>query len=113
MARWSVLLMLALAGCASPDQVGQQVGQSLYHASVDTGHALAVVGDRTGEVIQNAGANLRNAVSPPPPAYALPPQLPPPYVPDGYAPPAPVTAEPLSPASPAPGYTPPDPAVGY
>ena len=109
MARWSVLLVLALAGCA-PDQVGQQVGQSLYNASVDTGHALAIVGDKTGQAFQNAGADLRNAVNPPPPAYALPPQLPPPYVPDGYAPPAAVTAEPLGPA---PVYTPANPAVGY
>ena len=112
MARWSVLLVLALAGCASPDQVGQQVGQSLYNASVDTGHALSVAGDKTGQAIQNAGANLRNAVNPPPPAYALPPELPPPYVPDGYAPPAPVTAEPLGPAA-APVYTPPNPPLGY
>ncbi len=102
MARWSVLMMLALAGCSSPDAVGQRVGQSLYDASVNTGHALAVAGDRTGQAIQDVGTNLRGAVDPPP-VYALPPQLPPPYVPDGYATPAPVTAEPL----------PPNPSVGY
>jgi hypothetical protein len=109
MARWTVFMMLALAGCAPPDVVGQRVGQSLYDASVNTGRALAVATDRTGQAIQDAGTNLRDAVNPPP-VYALPPDLPPPYLPDGYAPPAPVTAEPLGPA---PTATPPDPALGY
>ena len=78
------LVALSLAGCAGPDVVGQQVGQSLYNASVNTGHALAVAGDRTGSALQNAGTNLRNAVDPPPPAYQPPPTLPPPYVPPDF-----------------------------
>ena len=117
MLRWGWLaLLVGLWGCAPPDEVGQQVGQSLYNASVNTGHALAVAGDRTGEAIQNAGTNLRNAVSPPPPPlYALPPpDLPPPYVPEGYSTTAPVGAEPLPPPvdsePPGPG---PNPALGY
>ena len=89
---WAVLL----AGCASPDVIGQRVGQSLYNASVNTGHALAVAGDRTGSALQNAGTNLRQAVNPPPPRYDPGPLvLPLPYVPDDRAP---VTSQPLSPA---------------
>ncbi len=89
---WAVLL----AGCASPDVIGQQVGQSLYNASVNTGHALAVAGDRTGSALQNAGTNLRQAVNPPPPSYDQGPLvLPPPYVPDDRPP---VTSQPLAPA---------------
>ena len=105
MARWTILIPLTLAACA-PDQVGQQVGQSLYNASVNTGHAVAELGDRTGAALQNAGANLRNAVNPPPPAYYQPP----PALPDGYDPPAPVTAEPLGPPD---LVTPPNPGLGY
>ena len=116
MLRWSWLtLVIGLWGCAPPDQVGQQVGQSLYDASVNTGHALAVAGDRTGAAIQNAGANLRNAVSPPPTYYALPPpDLPPPYVPEGYSTTPPIGAEPLPPplGDGAQG-TGPNPALGY
>ena len=89
-------LALSLAGCASPDVVGQRVGQSLYDASVNTGHAIAVAGDRAGYALQNAGANLRNAVNPPPPDEA-PLALPPPYAPDGFDDRPPVTAEPLPP----------------
>ena len=119
MARWSLFVLLALSACAPPDQVGQRVGQSLYNASVNTGRALSEAGDRTGQVLQTAGANLRGAVTPPPPVYALPPELPPPYVPNGYAPPAPVTSEPLGPGPS--GYDPyrdgprdaPNPVVGY
>jgi hypothetical protein len=101
--RAACLLAVSLAllsACASPDAVGQRVGRSLYDASVDTGHALAVAGDRTGQAIQNAGSNLRNAVNPPlyPPP---PPPLPPPYVPGGFDT-APVTTAPLAP----PGYGP-------
>lgn len=119
MTRITVLIALAVTACA-PDQVGQRVGQSLYDASVSTGRALSVAGDRTGQAIQSAGTNLRNAVSPPPVAYAPPLQLPTPNVPDGYAPVAPVTAEPLG--SGPPGYdayrdgprdTAPNPALGY
>ena len=109
MARWILAIPLALVACA-PDQVGQRVGRSLYDASVNTGHALAVAGDRTGEAIEDAGAHLRHAVSPPRP---LPPLgLPPPYVPEGYAP---VTAAPLGPpgADDGPRYTPANPALGY
>ncbi len=108
MTRWIVLIALALAACGSPDQVGQRVGRSLYDASVNTGHALAVVGDRTGAAIQDAGANLRNAANPAP----LPPiGLPPPYIPDGSAP---VTAEPLPPPSyEGPRDVPANPALGY
>ena len=88
MIRWTFLIPLALSACA-PDQVGQQVGQSLYDASVTTGHAVAVIGDRTGAALQHAGANLRNAVEPPPVLYQ-----PPPLSPDGYQPPAPISVEP-------------------
>ncbi len=118
MARWCLLTMLALSACA-PDRVGQDVGRSLYDASVNTGHAIATLGDRTGAALENAGASLRTR----PPPYTAPLQLPPPYVPDG---PAPVTAEPLGPPggapSGAPAYdpyrdgprdTPPNPAAGY
>lgn len=108
MLRRSLLAVMpaALAACTSPDQVGQQVGQSLYNASVSTGHAIAVVGDRTGKVLQDAGSGLRSAVNPPPPepVYAPPPDLPPPYVPDGFSPAPPVEAEPLPAPKPALGY---------
>ncbi len=107
MTRWTFLIPLALSTCA-PDQVGQQVGQSLYHASVTTGHAVAVFGDRTGAALQNAGANLRDAVDPPPPVLYQPPPL----SPDGYQPPAPITVEPLgSPGGPV--GTPPNQDLGY
>ena len=92
------LLTLALPGCAAPDVVGQRVGQSLYDASVNTGRAIAVAGDRAGYALQNAGANLRSAVNPPPPIDAAPLALPPPYVPDGFDSSPPVTATPLPPA---------------
>ena len=93
-----VLLAALLAGCAGPDEVGHRVGESLYKASVSTGRALTVAGDRTGAALQNAGANLRNAVNPPPPIDPGPPPLPPPYVPDGFGQPAPIRSEPLAPA---------------
>ena len=121
MRRWILIVPLALSACA-PDQVGQQVGQSLYDASVSTGHALATFGDRTGEALQDAGANLRNAVSPPTsypsPAYALPPGLPPAYGQDGEAPPGSITVEPLASPGGAPDdgpspVTPPNPPLGY
>ena len=92
------VLPLVLAGCGGPELAGQKVGQSLYDASVSTGRALAIAGDRTGHALQNAGTGLRNAVNPPV-ADPAPVALPPPYVPDGYDSPAPVTATPL-----APGY---------
>ncbi|WP_158744394.1 hypothetical protein [Acidisphaera sp. L21] len=100
MRRCVVLVAGLLAGCAGPDVVGQRVGQSLYDASVNTGRALSVAGDRTGYALQNAGTNLRNAVSPPPPVVydRGPPALPPPYVPDGFDQRAPIQSEPLSPA---------------
>ena len=66
--------------------------------------------------MQDAGGNVRNAFSPPPPAFSLPPGLPAPYGEDGYAPPAPVAAEPLEPVGTPPGSgvgTPPNPGVGY
>ncbi len=107
MTRWTLLILLALSACA-PDQVGQQVGQSLYDASVNTGHAVAVIGDRTGAALQNAGANLRNAVDPPPPLLYQPSPL----SPDGYQPPAPITVEPLGPPAGSPG-TPPNQDLGY
>ena len=115
MARWTILMLLALSACA-PDQVGQQVGQSLYDASVNTGHALATFGDQTGQALQDAGTNLRGTFNPPGPGYPPPLGLPPPYVPDGYTPQDPITAEPLAPPSGAPGEdatTPPNPALGY
>ena len=69
------LLLAGLAGCAGPDRAGQQVGNSLYNASVSTGHALGVATDRTGQAFQNAGTGLRNAVNPPPPATGPNPAL--------------------------------------
>jgi hypothetical protein len=100
----AILLPVGLAACAPPDVVGQQVGRSLYDASVNTGRALSTAGERTGQAIQNAGTNLRNAVNPPP-YNPGPPPLPPPYVPQGWQDPAPgaVTAAPLAPTS---GYDP-------
>ncbi len=122
--RW-LLPLLPLAACA-PDQVGQQVGRSLYDASVDTGHAIATLGDRTGAALQHAGRSLRTTV-------AAPADRPPPLYPLDA--PGAVTTEPLGPpGSPpivapdgAPGYdpyrdgpyrdglgdTPPNPALGY
>ena len=116
MCRWILIVPLALSACA-PDQVGQKVGQSLYDASVSTGHAVATFADRTGEALQDAGANLRNAVAPPP-TYILPPGLPPPYAPDGEPPPGSITSEPLAPAGNAPdgeglSATPANPPLGY
>lgn len=88
MRRYAVWLMtLALPGCASPEVVGQRVGQSLYDASVNTGRALTIAGDRTGYALQRAGTSVRNAVSPPP--YEQAPS-------DGFDDRPPVTATPLS-----------------
>ncbi len=110
-----------LAGCADPQTAGQQVGQSLYNASVDTGQALATAGTRTGEAIQNAGASLRSAFSPPPLAVAPYPApidqqaLPPPGPPQGqffqrYNPPGyPASTGEAGDAAPAPA----NPAMGY
>ena len=131
MARWLVLVGLAVSACA-PDQVGQQVGRSLYDASVDTGHAIATVGDRTGAALQRAGASLRgdslrgdslrgdSLRGDGAPVYDTPPlQLPPPSGPDSLGP---ISAEPLGPPSYTPGYdyrpvgppqTPPNPTLGY
>ncbi len=89
---------LLLASCAGPDDAGHAVGRALYDASVSTGHALAVATDRTGQALQGAGTGLRDAASPPPPAPAAMPALPPPYVPDGFPPTS---------------TTRPDPAMGY
>jgi len=61
----ALTLALTLAACA-PQEVGERVGTSLNRASVTTGRALAKVGDRTGEVLQNAGSNLRDTINPPP-----------------------------------------------
>ena len=97
----TLLLMLALPGCASPDIVGQRVGQSLYDASVNTGRALSVAGDRAGYALQNAGTNLRNAINPAPSPAVIgdaPLAQPPPHVPDGFEDRPPVTATPLAPA---------------
>lgn len=117
MRRLSLLAALALSACA-PDQVGEDVGRSLYGASVNTGRAIATLGDRTGAALERAGSHLRTGSNAAP--YAEPPQLPPPYLPDGYG--GAVTAEPLGPARGGPGYdlyrdgpldTPPNPALGY
>ena len=93
------LVPILLAGCASPDQVGQRVGQSLYDASVNTGRAVSIAGERAGSALQHAGTNLRNAVNPPPPPLDdAPLALPPPYMPDGFDNRPPVTTQPLPPA---------------
>jgi len=57
----ALTLALTLAACA-PQEVGERVGTSLNRASVTTGRALA----KTGEVLQNAGSNLRDTINPPP-----------------------------------------------
>ena len=87
--------MLGVAACA-PQDVGEQVGQSLYKASVGTGQAIATVGDKTGQALQNAGDSLRGTVNPPPPPTPPPFYAPPGYSADpGYAPPGAVTQEKL------------------
>ncbi len=90
-------LVLLVGACAGPDDAGHQVGRALYDASVSTGHAVAVATDRTGQALQGAGTNLRRAVDPPPPLTVAAPDLPPAYVPDGYAAPPPVETRPLAP----------------
>jgi hypothetical protein len=93
---WLILLpLLDVAACA-PQQVGEQVGQSLYKASVGTGQAIATVGDKTGQALQNAGSSLRGTASPPQPVTPPPFYAPPGYSADpGYAPPGAVTQEKL------------------
>ena len=108
--RYGCLCLVLLAGaCAGPDDAGHQVGRALYDASVSTGHAVGVATDRTGQALQGAGANLRNAVSPSPPLAVAAPDLPPAYVPDGFPAQPPVDATPL----PAPPGVRVAPSMGY
>ena len=59
--RWLGLAALFLVSACAPREVGQQVGQSLYGASVRTGDAVANFSDRAGQALQNAGTNLRRS----------------------------------------------------
>lgn len=133
----TLLTVSALAGCVPPDQAGQQVGRSLYGASVSTGNAISAAGDRTGAALQSAGDSIRNTFNPPPTNLLPPPDLPPPYVAPGFTGAAPqdgyangpvsggylgtpVQAAPLSQPGTAlgdyaapPRATPPNPSLGY
>lgn len=90
--RWWLVVALGLQAC-SPQGVGEQVGSSLYKASVDTGQAIAAVGDRTGRALQDAGGSLRGGSAAAPPVTPPPFYAPPGYSEQPYAPPAPVTQE--------------------
>ncbi len=57
--RWLGLAALVFVSACAPREVGQQVGQSLYGASVKTGDAVANFSDRAGQALQNAGTSLR------------------------------------------------------